>query len=252
MSYAVAAVLVTGLMLALVALQGTAEATAAGIAGALPLGYAYAAGMVASVNPCGFILLPSYVSFQLGTEEQGYYQTPPLQRAARALLLGVLATAGFVLVFGSAGLILAAGGQWLTEIFPHLGVLVGGAMAGLGLWLLITRQTLYLTAATRISTPVGNAFVFGIGYAIGSLGCTLPIFLVVVGGALAGQGFGQFLSYSLGMGTVLIAVTLGAALFKGAIGRTLRGAVPHVHRLSAMFLVAAGAYLVYYWGVYAR
>jgi len=239
-------------ILGLVALRGTAEGTAARFAAALPLGYAYAAGMVASVNPCGFIFLPSYVSFQLGTQGEGYYQRPVLLRAAQALLVGLLATAGFVLVFGAAGAVLAAGGQWLAGIFPHLGVLVGLGMAILGVWLLVTHQTLGLAAATRVSTSSRNAFLFGIAYAIGSLGCTLPIFLVVAGGALAGQGFGQFLSYSFGMGTVLVAVTLGAALFKGAIGRALRGTVPHVHRLSAMFLIGAGLYLVYYWGVYAR
>lgn len=236
----------------LAALQGTAESATAGLASALPLGYAYAAGMVASVNPCGFILLPSYVSFQLGIQEEGYYARPSLERAVGALLVGALATTGFVLVFGAAGLVLSAGGQWLTGIFPHLGIVVGLVMAGLGGWLLVTDRTLGVAAATRVGAPGKNAFLFGIAYAVGSLGCTLPIFLVVVGGALAGQGFGQFLSYSLGMGTVLVAVTLGAALFKGAIGRALRGAVPHVHRLSAMFLVGAGLYLVYYWGIYAR
>ena len=240
------------MVLLLAMLQGTAEAATSGFASALPLGYAYAAGMVASVNPCGFILLPSYISFQLGTQEEGYYQRPALSRASQALVLGLLATGGFVFVFGAAGLVLSAGGQWLTAIFPHLGVVVGLAMAGLGAWLLVTGRTLGVAAATRVGAPAKNAFLFGIAYAVGSLGCTLPIFLVVVGGALAGQGFGQFLSYSLGMGTVLVAVTLGAALFKGAIGRALRGAVPHVHRLSAMFLVGAGLYLIYYWGVYAR
>lgn len=244
--------LVAGAVLALGALQGAAEAGVAGAAGLVPLGYGFAAGMVASVNPCGFILLPSYLSFQLGTQDAGYAKRSTLDRAASAVVVGSLATAGFVLVFGGAGLVLSAGGEWLSAIFPHLGVLVGLAMAGLGVWLLITHQTLGLNAATRIGTPAGNAFLFGVAYAVGSLGCTLPIFLVVAGGAMAGLGPGPFVSYALGMGMVLIAVSLSAALFRGAIGRALRGVVPHVHRLSAMFLVAAGGYLVYYWGVYAR
>ena len=54
------------------------------------------------------------------------------------------------------------------------------------------------------------------------------------------------------MGVVLVAVTVGAALFRGAVGRVLRGVVPHVHRLSAFFMVGAGVYLVYYWGFYSR
>src|SRR6185312_4342948 len=33
---------------------------------ALPLGYAFGAGMVAAVNPCGFALLPAYLMLYLG------------------------------------------------------------------------------------------------------------------------------------------------------------------------------------------
>jgi cytochrome c biogenesis protein CcdA len=94
-------------------------------------------------------------------------------------------------------------------------------------------------------------FLFGITYATGSLSCTLPIFLVVVGSSLASQGllssFVQFIGYGLGMGTILIAVTVGAALFRGSVARGLRAAMPYVHRMSALFLAGAGAYLVYYW-----
>lgn len=85
---------------------------------------------------------------------------------------------------------------------------------------------------------------------------TLPVFLVAVGGALGSQSpaqaFGQFVSYALGMGTILVAVTLGAALFRGAVARFLRSAVPYVHRVSALFLVGSGAYLVHYWLFFAR
>jgi hypothetical protein len=53
------------------------------------------------------------------------------------------------------------------------------------------------------------------------------------------------------MGTILVAVTIGSALFQGSVARWLRGAIPYVHRASAMFLVGAGAYLVYYWVFFA-
>jgi cytochrome c biogenesis protein CcdA len=103
---------------------------------------------------------------------------------------------------------------------------------------------------------LGNVFLFGVAYAVASLSCTLPIFLVVVGSALATRGIwvaiAQFLTYALGMGTVLVLLTVSTALFREAVARWLRGAVPLVHRLSALFLIGAGGYLLYYWGVYAR
>ena len=36
----------------------------------LPLGFAFAAGMVATVNPCGFVMLPAFLTMYL-TDQQG-------------------------------------------------------------------------------------------------------------------------------------------------------------------------------------
>lgn len=259
-NYLLPALIVGALIALLVQVQASAEATATGVVSALPIGYAFGAGLVASINPCGFLLLPSYISYHLGTEEAGYYDKPLIHRLLRALLLGVVATAGFVVVFAGAGGIIATGGQWLAGYFPVLGVGAGIAMLAAGVYLLATHRTLMLAAATRASVSpqrnLSNVFLFGVAYAVGSLGCTLPIFFVVMGTAIssrdATQAFLQFSGYALGMGVVLVAVTIGAALFRGAVGRVLRGVVPHVHRLSAFFMVGAGVYLVYYWGFYAR
>ena len=49
------------------------------------------------------------------------------------------------------------------------------------------------------------------------------------------------------MGTIIFLVTIGAALFRRAVGRWMRLVTPYIHRVGAMFLVGAGAYLVYYW-----
>jgi cytochrome c biogenesis protein CcdA len=35
----------------------------------LPFGYSFGAGMVSTVNPCGFSLLPAYLSLYLGGED---------------------------------------------------------------------------------------------------------------------------------------------------------------------------------------
>ncbi|NHZ71759.1 MAG: cytochrome c biogenesis protein CcdA [Aquificales bacterium] len=231
----------------------------ANLATILPVGYAFGAGMVASVNPCGFFLLPSYISYNLGTEEEGFYQSSAGSRVFKALMLGTAATAGFVVIFAIAGTLISLGGQWLIRVFPFAGVAIGAVMVLLGLWLVITRRTLGIMAASRVTVSrernLRNVFLFGIAYAVGSLSCTLPIFLVVVGGSLASQGwaasFSQFISYALGMGSILIAVTLGSAFFQGAVAKWLRQAMPYVHRASALFLVAAGAYLIYYWVFFA-
>ena len=227
----------------------------ANLARLLPVGYAFGAGMVASVNPCGFFLLPSYISYQLGAEDLGFDELPTTRRAAKALLLALLATIGFLVVFAAVGAVIGAGGAWLMAVFPYAGVAIGAVMIGLGLWLLLTDRTLGIAAASRVSLrpkqSLRGGFLFGIGYAVSSLGCTLPIFLVVVGSALASDGFlasfGQFVGYAFGMGAILAAVALGTALFREAVGKWLRSAIPYVHRLSAVYLVGAGVYLILYW-----
>jgi len=250
---------VTGIILVLVQIQAQTEAAAANVANLLPIGFAFAAGMVASVNPCGFMLLPTYITFQLGSEETGFYETPLVRRLLRGLLLGGVATAGFIVVSGIVGLLIVAGGQVLISVFPFAGLAIGAAMIALGLWLLVTHANLGIMAASRLTiTPrknLGNVFVFGTVYAAGSLSCTLPIFLVVVGSALATQGFlasfGQFIGYALGMGVILTLVMIGTALFRGTVLRLLKSAIPYVHRASAMFLIGAGVYLLWYWIFFA-
>lgn len=254
-SFGIPVGIVAGMLLVLISIQNSAETALADVAGWLPVGYAFAAGMVASVNPCGFLLLPSYISYHLGTEESGFYEQGAISRVWKALLLGGTATAGFVVILALFGSIIAAGGRWLITVFPYAGVAIGGAMVLLGLWLLVTHRNLGILAASRVTVSpqrnLRNVFMFGIAYAVGSLSCTLPIFLVVVGSSLASGGlvnsFVQFIGYALGMGTILVAVTISAALFRGTVAKMLRRVIPYIHRMSALFLVGAGAYLVYYW-----
>lgn len=236
-------------------MRNTAEGTVANLVTLIPVGYAFGAGVVASVNPCGFFMLPAYISYHLGAEEEGFYKASVYSRLLRSLLLAGMATLGFMAIFALIGYTIAIGGRWLVTFFPIAGLIIGLGMAAFGIWLLVTNKSIGIMAASRfVVTPqknLRNVFLFGIAYAVGSLSCTLPIFLVVVGSALAVRGFldslAQFISYALGMGTILLLVTVGAALFKGAVARSLRTLLPYVHTLGPLFMVGAGGYLIYYW-----
>jgi cytochrome c-type biogenesis protein len=221
----------------------------------LPLGYAFGAGMVATVNPCGVLLLPSLVAYYLGRGEAA--ELSGGRRFGKALLLGLMATLGFVALFAVVGAAIGAGGRALVTLFPIGGLLVGVALAVLGAWLALTGRGFGILAASGAMGHVEprddlrSLFLFGVAYAVTSLACTLPIFLVVAGSAMAAGGplaaAGQFVSYALGMGTVLTAVILGAAFFQGLVQRSVRTVVPYVHRLSAAFLLGAGIFVVNYW-----
>lgn len=248
--------LILGLLLAaakenLYQLQGGT----ANLAALLPFGYAYGAGMVAAVNPCGILLMPSLVAYYLGTEEGA--QAPWWTRAGKAFLLGAMATLGFVALFAVVGFAFAAGGRALGSYFPIAGLAIGVLMAALGIWLCLTGRSFGLTSAGRamggvsLRSDPGSLFLFGVAYGIASLACTLPIFLVVVGTTLAAGGLllatAQFVAYALGMGSMLTAVIVGAAFFRTAVARSLRGAVPYLHRLAASLLLGAGIFIIDYW-----
>jgi hypothetical protein len=89
--------------------------------------------------------------------------------------------------------------------------------------------------------------LFGVGYGIASLACTLPIFLALVGVAVGATTLVVFAAYGTGMALVLTALSVGAALMRGGLARALKRILPHMERIAGGLLVVAGAYLVYYW-----
>ena len=226
----------------------------ADVAPLLPFGYAYAAGMVAAVNPCGVLFLPSLMAYYLGrgpANAQAWWQ-----RSLSALTLGAIATAGFLVLFAAVGLVFGLGGRTLGAYFPLGGTMVGIGLAALGVWAIATDRSFGVAEASRAMELADisrgkSIFGFGIAYGVASLACTLPVFLAVVGTSLSAGGLipalGQFLSYALGMGTMVTGALLAAVFFEQSLSRVLRRIAPHVHRVAAALLLAAGLYIIHYW-----
>ena len=217
---------------------------------------AFTAGLVATVNPCGFAMLPAYLGFFLGIDETQDRKTIPA--AGHALRTGAVVSSGFLLVFGIAGTIIVAGVRSLTTILPWVALVVGVGLLGLGIALL---RGHYLTIRLpsirgRKDRTNGSLFVFGISYAIASLSCTLPIFLSLVATTLTQKtflaGFAAFISYGLGMSLVLIGVTVALALGKDTLVRKLRGAARYINNISGVVMVLAGGFIVWYWATILR
>ncbi len=238
-------------------LQRLIESLMDSVARGLPLGYAFGVGMVATVNPCGFALLPAYLSLFLGADADRRAGRDGGRQLLRAVVVSVSITTGFVVLFGAIGLTVAAGGRFLSRIMPWASLAIGVALVALGALLLLGKG-IYPSAVTRLAArvPAGrggivSSFLFGIAYAIASLGCTLPLFLVIVDrGVRAGgvaSGARQFIAYALGMGLVVTALTLAAAFFKGALAGYLRRAMPFIQKASALIVIAAGVYIIVYW-----
>jgi cytochrome c-type biogenesis protein len=219
------------------------------------LGLAFARGMLASVNPCGFVLLPTYLLYFLGVEASG---TSTDQRASvrRALLVGTSVSAGFVAIFLAVGSIAEFIDYWVIRNSKYVTGVIGSTFVVLGVAMLAGYRprfaTPHLDAGGR-SRSVGSMFVYGLAYAVASLGCTMPLFLPAVFGAGRREGIVTGISsaalYGLGMSLVVVALTVSLALANQALLRLLRTAMRYVDLLAAAFLLLSGLYLLYYFVV---
>lgn len=217
--------------------------------------FAFAAGLLSTVNPCGFAMLPAYLSFFLGLDDEA--DAPRRVVVGRALKVGFIMASGFVAIFGTAGLIIWFGGRAvegsIADGLAWVALASGAGVVGLGVWLLMGNtlkvRVPNLRAHTR-SEGAGTIFTFGISYALASLSCAFPIFAGVIATSFSQnfvEGIGSFLAYAAGMAAVVMLLTVGLALGKDKIVHRLRRASRVVDRVSGVVLVIAGAFIVFYW-----
>ncbi len=219
-----------------------------------PIGFAFAAGAVAAFNPCGFALLPAYltrfVGHSLRADADSVGTADALLAALRA---SVALAAGFVAVFGVAGLLIAQLSVTVQRYTPWLTVVVGAVLVVTGLLALSGRQWkpgLPLLQAGGGDQRFLSVALFGASYATVSLSCTIPAFLVAVSatftrsGTLAGAQV--FVSYALGMAAVLGALLALVAVFRHGVLRHIRPLTRIVGQIAAGLSVLAGAYVAYY------
>ena len=250
---------IDGINLFVEGLSGGSSSFFGGLGIIAPLGFAFGAGIAAAFNPCGFAMLPAYMGLYLGASDDEHGTPSVVQHLGKAIVVGGAVTAGFVLLFAVAGAVIGLGARSLLgNILPWLGLAIGVALTAAGAWLL-SGGKLYTALATRLSNRMGDPgqsnikgyFIFGLSYGTASLSCTLPIFLAVVGTSFAvssiATSFAQFVLYAFGMGVVILGLTLGMALFKGAMVSGMRRAMPYIQPVGTWLMIVAGTYIVFYW-----
>nr|NHJ84248.1 redoxin domain-containing protein [Asgard group archaeon] len=93
-------------------------------------------------------------------------------------------------------------------------------------------------------------FLYGITYALASIGCNLPILLGLVFSAFQTGGFTKailiFLVYSLAMGLLMIIITMLVGLSKDTLINRLQASTKVVKILSGILLIIAGGFLMGY------
>lgn len=217
--------------------------------GALAL--AFTAGMVATVNPCGFALLPAYLSYFLGLDDGDADERA--NPVVRALAVSAAVTLGFVVVFGVMGIIWSSVSGWLGGRLPYFTMVIGVGLVALGIAMLrgfepiINLPHLQLSERRR---ELSSMFLYGVSYAIASLSCTIGVFIAVTSTTLSSSSFAQgvatFVAYGLGMGATLSILTIAVAMAKQGVVTRFRRLLPHIHTISGVLLILAGAFVSYY------
>lgn len=215
------------------------------------LALALAAGMLAAVNPCGFALLPAYLTLLvLGDDSPGQARA-----VGRALALTGWMTLGFVVVFGVFGLVISPVAGQVQQYLPWFTTVFGVLVAGAGLWLLLGRELPRMQLTRRsgggaLTRSVPTMVGFGMSYAAASLTCSIAPFLALVVASFragsTGEGVALFVAYSVGMGLLVGVAAVAVAVARRGVVVALRRTGRWVPRVSGLLLLLVGAYVGWY------
>lgn len=215
------------------------------------LSLSFIRGLIASINPCGFVLLPTYLMYFLGISAND----PEAQRApiSRALTVGAMVSAGFFAVFFAIG---AATQYWTYTLFEnakYATLVIGIVFVILGIAILFGFKLPITTPRIDIgerNRTLRTMFLYGIAYAVASIGCTLPLFIGTLFQAGERHGYwagvANVVMYAAGMALVVISLTLALAAANQGFVRWLRAKMQFVEMVSGAFVFLSGLYLLWY------
>jgi cytochrome c biogenesis protein CcdA len=216
------------------------------------IGLAFAAGLVAALNPCGFAMLPAYLLLVVRGQPTG----ERLASLGRALAATVGMALGFLTVFGLFGALTISAAATVHRYLPYGTVVIGVVLVALGGWLLAGRELAALRPLGARWAPkvrLGSMYGYGVSYAIASLSCTIGPFLAVTGAGLRGGSVlgsvAIYLAYVAGLTLVVGVLAIAATTASSALADRLRRILPLVNRIGGALLVLVGLYVGYY-GLY--
>ena len=214
--------------------------------------YSLLLGMLAAVNPCGFVLLPTYLVAYLSVSDD----TDVATRLRRSLVVGGSVSAGFLVVFLIVGAISRLFTNWIEINAKYASLVVGLALIVMGVRMLSGwRPRIWVPALSGESRRNGvvGMFAFGVVYAIASIGCTIGLLTTAILGSFTRDGLVSgvlsVVMYGFGMALFVTALTTTLAFAKTALVRGGRGVMSVVSYVSSGLVLITGIYLAWYWYV---
>ena len=209
------------------------------------IAFAFTAGLLSIFSPCGYALLPGYISYYLGSDFS----------VVKAVTGGLVCTLGLMTLYSLIGLLASGLGVVLSSVIPTLSLVAGLLMIVMGAATLLHVNLPFIQVGASPSRRQGlvGLYLFGLVYGVAGVGCSAPVFISVFFYALSGgvlNGVLTFLVYGLGMGLPLIVTSILVARAKEVMIGRISKATERFQRLSGVVLVAVGVYLIYYNYVY--
>lgn len=204
--------------------------------------------MIATINPCGFALLPAYIGAFVAGDDVAVRAD---RRIARAIGVSAAVSVGFAAMFIIVGVVFSSASSALRQQMPWVTIAIGVGMVAMGIASLAgwkPRLPFQKRTSAQRQDAIGMA-TFGFVYALVSLSCTLGPFLSVSTFAMQRSflgGIATYVVYAAGMGTIILALSVSAALAHDSFVGTLRNASKHAPRLAGVLLVLSGGYAIWY------
>lgn len=201
-------------------------------------------GILAFFAPCAVALLPGYLSALLTRDGT------PKNMLRHTLALASLTMIGIALVYIIGGVLLLTIAQLFKQYIPWVVIAMGALIIVMGGFMLAGRSValpIHGPQAQSKNTYI-EAFIFGIAYGLGALGCLFPFFLIVVTTAIADGliGLTYILAYIIGMASFMLLFYLLAVYAKEFLKTQVRRLMPYITRISGFVIILAGIYIIYY------
>ncbi len=216
----------------------------------------FGSGLLAAVNPCGFVLLPTYLMYYLGLSGRPGESGAREGAVARAIVVSLSLSGGFMSVFLVVGSISRLFTDWINQNAKYVSLVIGLALVVLGVSMLfgyrlpLTTPKLDVGGRTKDRTVL-SMFLFGVAYAVASIGCTIGPFSATVLGTIDTSGFAAGLVaivlYGGAMSLLVTALTVSLAVAQGGLLKVLRRGMTYVEVGSAIVMILSGLYLAWYW-----
>jgi cytochrome c biogenesis protein CcdA len=214
------------------------------------IGFSFFQGVLAFLAPCAVALLPGYILAFISRNPDSASNISA--RLARGFKLASLSILGILIIYTVAGVMIVLAGQVLKDYMKWITIGMGATLIVLGILMALGKSISFSfnIQNSNPKTEAIEAFIFGIGYVIGALGCLFPLFLIVATQAMAAEtvweGSSYILAYFAGISGMMIITILLAIFAKDFLLKNLRKILPYMEKITAVLIIIAGIYVIYY------